>query len=246
MTCFGPKRCGIGLIAVVAIVALAPSDAYAAAISYYLQTFNVNPNPNLPTANYAKINLTGTDAGTGTVTFEITTNFAGSIDTGARLTEVGFTLSSAFDGLGDGDIAVTTSPSVSYTSLKAPPSNQLDGYGNYQWALFPASGGNNAEANRVTSLSFSLTGVNALLGGTAWDDLATWASNIFVPNADNRLFAAKYFPSEGETGYIDGASSIILVPPPPPVPEPSSLALFGIGLCSVLGYRRFRRPSAEA
>lgn len=211
-----------------AVCGLFPGIASAETSSYYLQTFNLNPDPNLPTANYALVTLTG-DNTAGTVDVTMTTVFAGSFDSAAELNGIGFT----FDAP---ELDAVTASNFSnlptdYVANKGP--SQLDGYGKFGWVVEAKT---SRDDLRTDTFSFTITGLTTLLG-------AGWTlADVFDPNNGGRLFAGHYYPSfdnypdnPNNTGWIDGAV---------PTPEPSTFALVGIGICSFLGFGKIRRRSA--
>lgn len=198
----------------------------SAAITYYFN--QANAGLGLPDGfNYGSVEIKAGAAdglAAGTVTFTLTVNPARPGDL------VGSFYFNTSLSLSPGQI---TSNIADWNP--AADAEQADGFGNFDWGL----GGQNA--TRVSTAVITVTGLAAGQDNTAnFAFLSTGGAG-----EGQAYFASHLFPGGGgATGYM-GSTTTTPPPerdPPPGLPEPTSLAIWALGMVAAgIGARRMRK-----
>lgn len=194
-------------------------------------------NNSTVTSPYEQIVMTG-DTTAGTVQFAITIP---ANDAGATIHEFGFNITSLLSGLATSNF---TGISPNDFSATVDANQQLDGFGKFDVILATSSA-----SVREPSLSFTISGINALVGDSNWTLTSDTGSSeiLFAAPSDGHLFASDYFPATGATGFVDGPVFVPGGPDPNVItPQPNSAVLLGLGAFGLIAFRLRRRSSALA
>jgi hypothetical protein len=208
------------------LVILAGGRADASIIGAVYDLTDFNRTNDVVSAPYEVVKLTGNTTA-GTVTFDVSMTSADVASGGAKFSEFGLSASSLLSGLTAANFISVTPADFSVTG----GSTALGGYGKFNWILDAP----NTAADRTTSLSFTITGINALVGNSNWTLTSHTGSTeiLFATSKNGNLFVSNYVPSSGDEGFVsqpafDGA------------PEPSTALLLGLGTVGLFGFA-FRR-----
>jgi hypothetical protein len=111
-------------------------------------------------------------------------------------------------------------------------STSLGGYGKFNWVLDAASG----KANRTTALSFTISGINTLVGNSNWTLTSDTGSSeiLFSQTNKGNLFVSNYYPASGDNGFVSEPAFV-------GAPEPSTVLLFSLGTVGLSGLAFWRR-----
>lgn len=218
-------------VGIVVLLAITGSHANASLITaeYDLTTFNTTNGT--VRAPYEVIDMTG-DTTAGTVSFTVKVTPANIASGNAKFSEFGLNTSALLSGLNASDFTGFAPSNFSWSGAK-----NLDGYGSFNEVVYGGSGA----ADRTTSLTFRITGINTLVGNSNWTLTSDTGSSeiLFAPNSGGHLFASDYFPGTGNTGFVDGAVfQSGGIQPNLTTPEPSSALLLGLGGIGIAFFRR--------
>ncbi|MFT4558430.1 MAG: hypothetical protein ACI93T_000051 [Porticoccaceae bacterium] len=210
-----------------AVTAIAGRSAEAS-VTYSFTGVTSNNSTNIAIGE-SQLSLTVSDAGGGFVSFE----FNNSGPEASSIADVYFD-NSVDPGLFDTTISSidNSDAGVSFTELASPgnlPGGNLIG--------FNATGGLTADADAPVSLN----GVNPgeSLGVTLELTSGQTFSDVTSALADSSLrvgIHVQAFADGGSESFVNGGGGS-----PPAVPEPTSMAIFGIGLAGFAAHRRKRR-----
>jgi len=213
--------CGVGLALA---LALGASSASADLITYDLNIANsaISPYP----APYGTVDVNRTSSTSATVTLTAVNTapyFYGFGDGGT----LGLNVSGTFTG----SVTTWTNLQGSSTPTVTSAGNE-DGFGSFNFRVNNGTGAGDA----LSSLTVELTAT----GTTTWAD----AASVLTLNNKDFLVAAHLFVFESQpsgntpalaTGFVGNGEG------PPPVPEPSSMAIAGLGALGFLAYGLRRR-----
>jgi hypothetical protein len=226
-------RVAVGIFVLMGITGSRANASPIITAEYDLTTFNTtNGTVSSP---YEVIDISGNTTA-GTVTFTINVTAANIASGNAKFSEFGLNASSLLSGLNASNFTGLTPSNFSWSGSK-----ELDGYGSFNEVV----DGGSAKADRTTSLTFTITGINTLVGNSNWTLTSNTGSSeiLFAPNSGGHLFASDYFPGTGNTGFVDGAVYQGVVPSVT-TPEPNSAILFGLGGICLAFFRRLNARSA--
>ena len=115
-------------------------------------------------------------------------------------------------------------------------SQSLGGYGKFNWVLDVASG----KANRVTTLSFTISGINALVGNSNWTLTSDTGSSeiLFSPANKGNLFVSDFYPPSTPNGFVSEPAFVAL-------PNRARRLLLGLGTVRALRPEVSPTPDAK-
>jgi hypothetical protein len=211
-----------------ALMVLAGSRADASIIGATYDLTDFNKTNAAAIAPYEVVKLTGNTTA-GTVTFSVSVT---GDDPGAKFSEFGLSASSLLSGLTAANFNAITPADFSVTG----GTKSLGGYGQFNWVLDAPSG----KANRTSTLTFTISGINTLVGNSNWTlTSATGSSEIlFAPAKKGNLFVSNYYPSSGDNGFVSEPAFV-------GAPEPSTALLFSLGTVGLSGFA-FRRRRVQS
>ncbi|HEV8070249.1 MAG TPA: PEP-CTERM sorting domain-containing protein [Planctomycetaceae bacterium] len=223
-------------VGIVVLVGITGSHANASQITAEYDLTKFNTTNGTVSSPYEVIDITG-DTTAGTVKFTINVTAANIASGNAKFAEFGLNTSSLLSGLKASNFTGFTPSQFSWSGSK-----DLDGYGSFNEVVY----GGSAKAHRTTSLTFTITGINTLVGNSNWTLTSDTGSSeiLFAPNSGGHLFASDYFPGSGKTGFVDGAVFVPPVGTNVATPEPNSAILLGLGGIGVAFFRRRYARSA--
>jgi hypothetical protein len=198
--------------------------------SFNVGNSNITSNPHVA-APYADLTITDSTTdhrlSAGQVKFALTP--AGGSD--AKFGALGFNL----HGVSAGDFGLLpgslTGAGGNASSWALGRGGNMSEFGTFDLEVAPSS---NAAAKRLTSLTFVLQfrpGHEAEAVAGSFVALNRGADKP----PDGWLFAAKYFPAEGGTGFIGTRSGGVASPGAVGMPEPSGIAMWGTAVLCGLG-----------
>ena len=172
------------------ILAGSRADASIIGATYDLTDFNKTNGTVI--APYDVVKLIGNTTA-GTVTFNVSVT---GDNPGAKFAEFGLSASSLLSGLTSSNFTSITPANFSVTG----GSQSLGGYGKFNWVLDAPSG----KANRVTTLSFTISGINALVGNSNWTLTSDTGSSeiLFSPANKGNLFVSDFYPPSTPNGFV--------------------------------------------
>jgi hypothetical protein len=210
-----------------ALMILAGGRAQASLIGATYDLTDFNKTNGTVTSPYEVVKLTG-DTTAGTVTFNI--SLTGD-NPGAKFSEFGLSASSLLSGLSSSNFTSITPSDFTVTG----GAQSLGGYGKFNWVLDAASG----KANRTTTLTFTISGINALVGNSNWTLTSDTGSSeiLFAPaTKKGNLFVSNFFPASGDNGFVSEQAFV-------GAPEPGTALLFCLGTIGLPVLNRRRRRS---
>jgi hypothetical protein len=208
-----------------ALMSLAGGRADASIIGAVYELTDFNKTNPAATAPYEIVKLTG-DTTAGTVTFDISVT---GDNPGAKFSEFGLSASSLLSGLSTSNFGSMNPSNFTVTG----GSKSLGGYGKFNWVLDAPSG----KANRTSTLSFTISGINTLVGNSNWTLTSdTGSSEILFDPATKKgnLFVSNFFPSTGDNGFVSDQAFV-------GAPEPGTALLLGLGTVGLCGFKFGRR-----
>jgi hypothetical protein len=206
------------------LMLLCSGRAHASIIAATYDLTDFNKTNSTVTAPYEVVQLIGNTTA-GTVTFKI--SLTGD-NAGAKFSEFGFSASSLLSGLTSSNFTSLTPADFTATG----GSTSLGGYGKFNWVLDAASG----KANRTTALSFTISGINTLVGNSNWTLTSDTGSSEILFSRTNKgnLFVSNYYPASGDNGFVSEPAFV-------GAPEPSTVLLFSLGTVGLSGLAFWRR-----
>jgi hypothetical protein len=206
------------------LMILAGGRAEASIIGATYDLTDFNKTNGTVVAPYEVVKLTGNTTA-GTVTFNVSVT---GDNTGAKFAEFGLSASSLLSGLTSSNFTSITPADFSVTG----GSQSLGGYGKFNWVLDAPSG----KANRVSTLSFTISGINALVGNSNWTLTSDTGSSeiLFSPATKGNLFVSDYYPPSTPNGFVSEPAFV-------GAPEPSTALLLGLGTVGLSGFAIRRR-----
>jgi hypothetical protein len=220
-TMFRPRNFSALLLAAAVALTFGACRASADSIVYDLTTVNISGF----TGPFVQVTVNRTDSTHATITFD-------------SLTNGGFTYLMHTNGAAAVNVNATswTVGSIAASFLGSPltaptdgGSGNEDGFGKFNQTI-SMSDGNPAQGTAASEISFILTNTSG-----------TWSSaaNVLTPNGSGQVAAAQIGAWNGVTG--NGFTNTGFAGDAATVPEPSTLAIAGLGALGFVGFGLRRR-----